>query len=682
MVAIGGLALLVALGFALDGVEVDDSLGPGLGAWQIMLGNVPLYVLAVYLIRKRPDNAVSWYFLLAISALAVAIAAEPVLAVTLERGEGAAGWFWAANLGHQWAGIVASAAAAAVGIVFPYGRVERRWHAVVLRALWVLQAVPALLLLTRPDLVLYPLVAHPRPPLLSPFFVPWMAWLGPPLEVILRGNYVVFLLGGAIFLARYVRAGAERAPMRWFVYTAVAFSAVVVAHSGVLLTVGPGPALRMVDQVWVPVESAIAVGLVVGVLRGHLFDLHVVIRRSVVYATLALGIAALYAAVAALPGLAVGRFVPVELAVVLTIAAALAFQPARVRLTAWADRWVFGDRVDPTQLLLGLGSTLEKAVDVADLLPSLADTVRLGLSAAWVRVLLRDENGEWISEPHGAAGDPAGPVVLSVALERAGATLGRIDCGPRTDGYGQREEELLARLAAQAATAIANVRLTAQLARSRERLVHTADSERRRIERDIHDGVQQEVVALMAKLRLARNQVARGDRSATDALTELQGDAKNLLAELRELAHGIHPPVLSDKGLIHAIQARADRLPLMVELRVDAELRRRRFDPDLEVASYFVICEALTNVVKHATATTVEVELSAPERRLCATVTDDGVGFAAPRHSGRGLIGMRDRVEALGGRLHISSTPGRGTRVIAELPTIGALVASPAGTDR
>jgi signal transduction histidine kinase len=210
-----------------------------------------------------------------------------------------------------------------------------------------------------------------------------------------------------------------------------------------------------------------------------------------------------------------------------------------------------------------------------------------------------------------------------------------------------------------------------ELAKSRARIVVAQDEERRRIERDIHDGVQQQVVALIAKLRLARNRLGRGE-SADRVLAEVQSDAGELLVDLRELAHGIHPPVLTDGGLVAAVESRAARLPMTVLVRADDALRGSRFDPDVEAAAYFVVCEALTNVVKHAAAHEAAVELAAVDGHLSLVVRDDGAGTAVVNGRGHGLTNLRDRVEALGGRLVIDSRAGAGTSVSAELP-VGAV---------
>jgi signal transduction histidine kinase len=306
-------------------------------------------------------------------------------------------------------------------------------------------------------------------------------------------------------------------------------------------------------------------------------------------------------------------------------------------------------------------------------MPRLAEAVREGLGARWVRVSVPGEGGTWPHDARATAGTPDGDPELCQDLRRGEQVIGRIECGPKDGGYTGEDRQLLATLGGQAAPAIANVGLATQLGerlaeldRSRTRILSAQDAERRRIERNLHDGAQQQVVALITKLRLARNQVDRGE-SPTPLLAEMQGDVRELLTELRELAHGIHPPVLSDNGLVAAVEARAGRLPVPVVVRADAGLHRQRFPEDVEGAAYFVVCEALTNVLKHAAASGTEIELAATREVLSIDVNDDGDGFGVPGH-GTGLTNTRDRVEALGGRLRIDSRPGAGTRLHAELP--------------
>lgn len=234
------------------------------------------------------------------------------------------------------------------------------------------------------------------------------------------------------------------------------------------------------------------------------------------------------------------------------------------------------------------------------------------------------------------------------------------------------EPELVEAAAAAARLALENARLQADMRaqlvhvqQSRARIVTAADEERRRIERDLHDGAQQRLVALALQLRTAQRQLASGasdpevDALLASAVEELQA----AVIELRELARGVHPAILTEEGLGAALESLAVRSPV----RVDLEVVDDRLPPQIEATAYFVACEALANVVKHSRASSVAVTLSRRNGILAVEVADDGVGGAQPVN-GSGLSGLADRVEALGGTLRIDSPDGGGTRVVAEIP--------------
>jgi signal transduction histidine kinase len=284
----------------------------------------------------------------------------------------------------------------------------------------------------------------------------------------------------------------------------------------------------------------------------------------------------------------------------------------------------------------------------------------------------------------GAGQDPDPDHV--VPLMHAGTTLGSIECGPRRDGpLLEEDRRLLATLAGQAATTASNMRLAAELSdrldvirrqaddltASRARLVQAQHAERRRIQRDLHDGAQQDVVVLTATLALARERLRRGDPRADETLTQLQRDLVDLLARLREFAHAIHPPVLADSGLLEAIEAQATRLPLEVVIEADPALRGVRYSEHVESTTWYLVSEALTNVVKHASAERVRISLAQPDGLLAVEVSDNGQGFAPPSARGLGLAGLADRVSTVGGTLLVDSQPGRGTTVHAEIPLAG-----------
>ncbi|WP_157592079.1 sensor histidine kinase [Solirubrobacter soli] len=298
-----------------------------------------------------------------------------------------------------------------------------------------------------------------------------------------------------------------------------------------------------------------------------------------------------------------------------------------------------------------------------DLQGALADALRdpsLAL-AYWL-----PERGEWV--------DARGDVVVLPADEgrctpvsRDGHTIAMLVHDPSL----AEEPELVHAVGGAAALALENERLTAdlratvsELRASRARIVESADAARRKIERDLHDGAQQRLVALALSLRLARSRVAGDPSAAGELLDDAAANLDEAIRELRELARGIHPAVLSDRGLGSALEALAGRMPLPIEITaVPAE----RLPAPIEAAAYFVVAEAITNVARYADASHASVEVQCVDGRVVVTVVDDGVGGADPG-SGSGLRGLSDRIAALDGRLEVVSPVGRGTTVRAVIP--------------
>jgi signal transduction histidine kinase len=241
------------------------------------------------------------------------------------------------------------------------------------------------------------------------------------------------------------------------------------------------------------------------------------------------------------------------------------------------------------------------------------------------------------------------------------------------DAITATEENLVRDLAAQAGLVMRNVALTEQLLdhieqlrASRQRLVSAQDEERRRLERNLHDGAQQQLVALAVKLRLAEQLAEREPAKTKEMLAGLQADTGDALENLRDLARGIYPPLLADKGLVAALESQARKAAIPTVIRADDVAR---YPQDVEATIYFCALEALNNASKYSQASRAEVRLAQTDGHLRFEVDDDGVGFdAAATGYGTGLRGMADRVDAVGGTLDVRSSPGGGTTVSGSIP--------------
>jgi signal transduction histidine kinase len=228
------------------------------------------------------------------------------------------------------------------------------------------------------------------------------------------------------------------------------------------------------------------------------------------------------------------------------------------------------------------------------------------------------------------------------------------------------EEKLVADLAAQAGLVLRNVRLVEEIRESRRRLVTAQDTERRRLERDIHDGAQQHLVSLMVKIRVLESLARKDPGKVSEGLGDLKAHAGEALDTLRDLARGIYPPLLADQGLAAAIESQARKSSVAVDLHPDGV---GRYPQEVEAAVYFCVLEALQNVAKYSGAERADLTLRQIDGRLEFEVRDAGQGFdPATTQPGSGLVNMRDRLEALGGSLEIRSAPGGGTEVTGRVP--------------
>ena len=262
---------------------------------------------------------------------------------------------------------------------------------------------------------------------------------------------------------------------------------------------------------------------------------------------------------------------------------------------------------------------------------------------------------------------PELPGSFAAEVRHQGELLGALTVSmPVNDPLDPARERLVRDLAAQAGPVLANVRLIEELRASRQRMVAAQDEGRRRLERNIHDGAQQQLVALSVKIRLADSMIDRDAAKAHEMLSQIQADANDALETLRDLARGIYPPLLADKGLSAALAAQGRKASLPVTLDADGI---GRYPAETEATVYFCVLEAMQNVAKYAQASGIELRLRTSNGALNFKVQDDGVGFDPHRHTpGTGIQGMQDRLDAVGGSLQVSSAAGEGTIVIGSVP--------------
>jgi signal transduction histidine kinase len=513
------------------------------------------------------------------------------------------------------------------------------------------------------------------PQLRNPFFLRLPDALG-----LLALVVPILVAGGATALVVRLRRSTdsvERRQLRWVAWAASVLAVLyVLAFVVESLNVLPGSdqwnnwvgAVAIVSFVIIPISIGIAV------MKYRLYDIDIVIRKTVVFAVVAGFIAVVYVAIVVGVGTLVGTQGSPILSAIAAAIVALVFQPVRGRAGRFADRVVYGKRATPYEVLAELGGRLSDTYDAGEILPRLARVLAEGVGARRARVLLRVDGRLQPVATWPVDADESDLDDLTTEVRHQGEDLGALSLAmPANDPMDPNKEQLLADLASQVGLVLRNVRLTEDL-RSRitdlqaaqKRLVTAQDEERRRIERNIHDGAQQQLVALAVKLKLADGLVERDPAAARGLLEQLRDETTEALEDLRQLARGIYPPLLADRGLVPALEAHARRAPIPVSVTGDGAARYPR---EVEAAVYFSCLEALQNVAKYADATQATVLLSNGNGCLQFEVRDDGRGFDPSAVGyGTGLQGMSDRLGALGGSLEVRSVTGSGTTVIGSIP--------------
>jgi signal transduction histidine kinase len=597
---------------------------------------------------RQQRNPIGWLFL--VVALVSAVVADTAQGWALQAPE--QGW-----RGGDTAELLASAGRQPSGLcwiltflLIPDGRLpSRRWRPVV----WLAAAGTLLTIVgwsLDEDLYDFP-SGH------NPFVVE-----GLPTGALFAAGVTLMiaalLTAAASLVLRFRRAwGVERQQLKWFSLAAV-FAAVVLPVSFALWFVTSVAAVLIALAL-----TALPIGACVAILRYRLYDVDVVINRTLVYGAVTVILAAAFASTIVLVGTALGRGSGWATAAA-TLVVAVVFRPLRTRVQDAVDRRFNRARYDAvhrmTTFLEALREGRAAPEEVEGVLRALMADPRLEL------LFFLPASGQYVDAGGVPARDLARDTRQRFPIERGGQPLGIVLLDPPTPV----RRDLLRRVVVAGGLAIEIARLRVELRRqlaeveaSRARIVAAGNDERRRIERDLHDGAQQRLVSIGLTLRHAQHELASASpERASQTLDGAVAEVAIAIDELRELARGL-PPSQLDRGLAPAFRELARRAPVPVE--VDAP--RERFGRDVEAAAYFIGCEGLTNAVKHARATTILLSAGRRDGQLVVSIADDGIGGATVGQ-GSGLRGLSDRIAALGGTLRIESAPGAGTTLTAELP--------------
>ena len=629
---------------------------------------------------RRPENPVGW-LLCAIGLLwgAIYLSAEyatytllAIPAASLPGSDAAAwiySWLWVPGLGF----IVL------LGLLFPTGRLpSRRWRPFA----WLSVAsilVGSVMAAFSPGPINVGLE-----PIRNPLGIESLPTIYEPLQALMLS--LVFVAAASL-LVRLPRArGVERQQIKWITYVAA-----VAACASILRYM----VFEAIDVTWLEIAAyaLVLVGILgvpaavgMAILRYRLYDIDVLINRTLVYGTLTASVVAFYVLVVGALGTLFREGSSLAVSLVAAGVVAVLFAPLRERLQRTVNRLMYGERDDPYVVLSRLGRRLEATIAPKAALETIVETIAQALKVPYVAIDLKQDGDEFTTAAE--HGTPKGePLVLPLVYQRE--TVGQLLVAPRAPGetFSAADMRLLEDLARQVEVAVHAVRLTADLQRSRERLVTTREEERRRLRRDLHDGLGPTLGYLTLGLDTTRRLFSQDPKSAERLLLELKAKTQEAISDVRRLVYDLRPPALDDLGLVPAIRQQAANHGLLagdlpngstvtvsskngLVFKVEATEDPPPLPAAVEVACYRIAQEAIANASRHSGARSCHVGLSVDdyEHVLELEVADDGVGMPEGRQAGVGMSSMRERAEELGGTLSVEALPQGGTRVLARLP--------------
>jgi two-component system, NarL family, sensor kinase len=488
-----------------------------------------------------------------------------------------------------------------------------------------------------------------------------------PVEGVIAGLFLTLALAAFFTQFRIHKSGETRQQIRWVIWAAL-----LSGGAGLLLYILPGvtggtainPNLAGIIVLPFPLAFAVAI------LRYNLFEIDRLINRTLVYGALTVFSGSIYLLVVG----TLAIFIQVQgnwfVSLAATGVVAILFHPMREWLNRWVNRRMYGDRDEPFEVLARLGQSMETTLSPETVLPTLVETIAQALKLPYVALSFDEPGGK----PAASYGRPVNST-QSYQLVNQGEAIGRLIIGRRADDedFTENEVRLLGSIARQAGTAVHTVRLAADLQRSRQRLVTAQEEERRRLRRDLHDGLGPTLAAHLLKIGLARSHLEHNAEKADRYLEQLESETEDILAEVRRLVYNLRPPSLDQLGLAGAIHACAgdynhpsgDAGQMRVQARTPE--KKPELPAAVEVAAYRIVQEALTNAHRHSHATLCTIDLQIQDD-LHLSISDNGRGIENKKISGVGLHSMRERAVELGGSFKIQASETGGTKITVTIP--------------